>query len=119
MELIILNSDNFFFYLVPIEWIDLLVKFQTLSEKQIKWFCNWKTEARIRIPKKHDVIRKIPLSFKLTFMAKWLRHQICDRMSVGSNPTLGVDLSGGEPDTEVGDGGEGVVLIAVGVGRKS
>ena len=40
-------------------------------------------------------------------------------MSVGSNPTHGAEFSEAEFATEVGDGGDGVVLIAVGVGRRS
>lgn len=51
-------------------------------------------------------------------MAKWLRHQICNRMSVGSNPTQGVDLSEAVQVTDVGDGGGGAVLCAVGVGGR-
>ena len=37
-------------------------------------------------------------------------------MSVGSNPTQGVDLSEAVQVTDVGDGGGGAVLCAVGVG---
>ena len=38
--------------------------------------------------------------------------------SVGSNPTNGVDVSEAEFASEVGDGGEGAVLCAVGDRRK-
>ena len=51
-------------------------------------------------------------------MAKWLRHQICNRMSVGSNPTLGEDLSEAANVADVGDGGGGAVLSAVEVGGR-
>ena len=52
-------------------------------------------------------------------MAKWLRHQISNRMSVGSNPTQGVDLSEAVQVTDVGDGGGEAVLCAVGVGERN
>ena len=39
--------------------------------------------------------------------------------SVGSNPTHGVEVSGAEFATEVGDGGGGAVLCAVGVGKEN
>ena len=39
--------------------------------------------------------------------------------SVGSNPTHGVEVSGAEFATEVGDGGGVAVLCAVGVGEEN
>ena len=39
-------------------------------------------------------------------------------MSVGSNPTPEVELSEAAKSAEVGDGGQGVVLWAVGVGER-
>ena len=42
---------------------------------------------------KHVVVQKFSELLKLTFMAKWLRHLISNWMSVGSNPTPGVDIS--------------------------
>ena len=39
-------------------------------------------------------------------------------MSVGSNPTQGVDLSEAVQVTDVGDGAGGAVLCAVGVGGR-
>ena len=39
--------------------------------------------------------------------------------SVGSNPTQGVEVSEAEFATEVGNGGGGAVLCAVGVGERN
>ena len=56
--------------------------------------------------------------FKL--LLKWFlgpvgEYQTHTTRSVGSNPTHGVEVSGAEFATEVGDGGGGAVLCALGV----